>query len=413
MISGQREWELLEKIGFTRIGGSEEEFKAATILKEEVEAMGLPCEVMPFEVNGWDVKKVSLKTPTKEYEAAAVGYCQNTPEEGITAGFYYMEQSEGEVEKNNVKGKIVLTNGYMRYETYKLLCEAGAVGFINFGGDLRDAYQDTDLFTTRELRALMLKHGTLPGVFIRVHDAFELAKENPEEVTLTVIQDTYKKNSHDVITEIKGTQYPDEVIVFTAHYDSVEFSKGVYDNGSGSVINMELLRYFKENPPKRTVRFIWCGSEERGLLGSWAYVNSKEKELENVRFVINVDVAGPVLGQELIFVMAKEEVVSMVKCLAKEVGFSASIRQNIYSSDAIPFADKGIPGINFCRFGVGGTAYIHNRHDTLKFMSAESLEKTTHFVLEFAKRAINGAAFVTEREVPENIKKKVDEYNKK
>lgn len=413
MICGKREWELLEKIGFTRIGGTAEELKAAEILKAEAESIGVEAEIMPFEVNAWDVKKASLKTASREYEVAAMGMCGNTPEEGITAGFYYMEQPEGEVEKTLAKGKIVMTNGYMRYETYKMLVEAGAVGFINFTGDLRDSYEDTDLFTTRELRDIMAKHGKLPGVYMRVHDAFDLVLENPESITMTVIQEEGKSNSHDVIAEIKGTEHPEEVIAFTAHFDSVEFSKGVYDNGAGSVILMELMRHFKEHAPKRTLRFIWCGSEERGLLGSHAYIAQRESELKNIRFVINVDVAGPVLGQERIMVMAEENIVSMVKNLAKEVGFSCSVTQDIYSSDSIPFADKGIPGINFCRFGVAGTAYIHNRHDTLKFMSAESLKKTTDFVLLFAERAINGVAFPAERKVPENIVKKVNEYLKK
>ena len=64
---------------------------------------------------------------------------------------------------------------------------------------------------------------------------------------------------------------------FGAHYDSVDFSKGVYDNGAGSVINMEILRYFKENPPKRTLKFMWYGSEEIGLEGSWAYVKAHKE----------------------------------------------------------------------------------------------------------------------------------------
>ena len=44
--------------------------------------------------------------------------------------------------------------------------------------------------------------------------------------------------------------------------------KGVYDNGAGSVINMEVLRYFKESRPKRTLDLMWYGSEEIGLEGA-------------------------------------------------------------------------------------------------------------------------------------------------
>ena len=50
--------------------------------------------------------------------------------------------------------------------------------------------------------------------------------------------------------------------------------------------------------------------------------------------------------------------------------------QDTYSSDSIPFADNGIPGINVTRFGVPGTAYIHNRYDVIKYLDYKNLQKT-------------------------------------
>ena len=174
----------------------------------------------------------------------------------------------------------------------------------------------------------------------------------------------------------------------------------------------KILNYFKENQPKRTVRFIWTGCEERGLYGSVAYVNKQAKDMDQIRFLINVDVGGPVLGLDRISVMAEENVVSMVKNLANEVGFSCAVKQDIYSGDCIPFGEKGVPSVTFARGGAPGTSYIHNRHDTLKFMSPGALEKTAVFVLEFAKKVINGHAFAIERKVPESIVKKMEEYRK-
>ena len=68
---------------------------------------------------------------------------------------------------------------------------------------------------------------------------------------------------------------------FGGHYDSVYFSSGVHDNLSGSVIVLELLRYFAAHPPRRTLRFCWFGSEEQGLLGSKAYVKAHADELKD------------------------------------------------------------------------------------------------------------------------------------
>ncbi|MFR1479412.1 MAG: M28 family peptidase [Hydrogeniiclostridium mannosilyticum] len=59
----------------------------------------------------------------------------------------------------------------------------------------------------------------------------------------------------------------------------MEFSTGVYDNGAGSVINMEILRWFRSiRPPYSEVHGY--GSEEQGLEGSWAYVRAHAEELK-------------------------------------------------------------------------------------------------------------------------------------
>lgn len=74
---------------------------------------------------------------------------------------------------------------------------------------------------------------------------------------LVLRQDQWKRGeSRNVVAEIPGTDKPEEVLLFSAHYDSVEFSEGAWDNGSGSVTILEICRYFQENPPERTVRFV-------------------------------------------------------------------------------------------------------------------------------------------------------------
>ena len=135
---------------------------------------------------------------------------------------------------------------------------------------------------------------------------------------------------------------------------------------------MKLYEYFVNNTPKRTLKFIWCGSEERGLLGSKAYVNAQtEEELQKIIFNINVDVAGTILGTEYASIMAEQALVDYVDYISNEISFPIVTKQDIYSSDSIPFSDKGIPAINLMRFGRPGTAHIHDRHDTMSFISKE------------------------------------------
>lgn len=401
-------YDFLNKISFTRTSGSEEELKCANIILEEIKKYNLPVELISFEVSKTDFKEVQLVSSNNiKYEVTGYKMGGETTKDGLTAPFYYME-SDDEVSRLNAKGKIVLVNGYLKKPMYEAITKAGAVGFITYAGDVYDDEADIDI---RELREPFMECGKLPGIHMRTIDAMRLVVEQPDKVTIKLIKEDSKTLSHNVITEIKGIEYPNEVIVYTAHYDSVLFSKGAYDNGAGSVIILELLKHFVKNPPKRTVRFVWCGSEERGLLGSKNYVyNLNEEELSKIKLNVNVDVAGTVLGRDSAVILGNDAFVNMVSYLSKEVAFQIAVRKDIYSSDCMPFADKGIPAINFMRFGSGESAHIHNRYDTTHFISSASLENTYSFVKLFSDRIQQYKIFPVDKEIPNDIKEKVDKY---
>lgn len=410
-ICGKREWELLEKIGFTRIAGSPEEEKAAQILKEECDKLGVPAIIQPFEIEQGIVEEATLEILEPfQQEIPVTGYqcAQNTPEEGLEAPFLYVENAD-DVSLSDARGKIVLVNGYMRVPLFRKLMKAGVAGIVTMEGQLRDKREETDL-STRKLRRTLRAFGNVPMVHTRVLDAIDMVRKGACKARLVLKGRTEEWTSHNVIATVLGTEKPEEIVSFGAHYDSVDFSKGVYDNGAGSVINMEVLRYFAENPPKRTLKFMWYGSEEIGLEGSWAYVKAHKEELEAHKLMINVDVGGPVLGVDRITATAEKELASYLEYFVKIHGFAAEVKQGIYSSDSIPFADSGVPGVNFSRDGAPGAAYIHDRFDTLSFLSADMLEKTTRIVLEFGKEMANAALVPVERKIPQNIVEDVEKY---
>lgn len=410
-ICGKREWELLEKIGFTRIAGSPEEEKAAQILKEECDKLGVPAIIQPFEIEQGIVEEATLEILEPfQQEIPVTGYqcAQNTPEEGLEAPFLYVENAD-DVSLSDARGKIVLVNGYMRVPLFRKLMKAGVAGIVTMEGQLRDRREETDL-STRKLRRTLRAFGNVPMVHTRVLDAIDMVRKGACKARLVLKGRTEEWTSHNVIATVLGTEKPEEIVSFGAHYDSVDFSKGVYDNGAGSVINMEVLRYFAENPPKRTLKFVWYGSEEIGLEGSWAYVKAHKEELEAHKLMINVDVGGPVLGVDRITATAEKALAAYLEYFVKIHGFTAEVKQGIYSSDSIPFADSGVPGVNFSRDGAPGAAYIHDRFDTLSFLSADMLEKTTRIVLEFGKEMANAALVPVERKIPQNIVEDVEKY---
>ena len=403
-IDGKRAYELLTRIAYERLAASPEETRAAETLVEELAKFGLHGQVETFSIHDFRMKQAKLEVlePYQAtYEVEGYGLTGSTDGEGLVAELVYAEEA---LEANllDAAGKIVLLNEGLRLDKYKKLSEAKVSGFISIGGQV---WERNDL-PRRSIREPYFKHGKIPGVSILAADALEMVQRGAAKVRLTVVQDEFEADSRNVIAEIRGTRHPEEVVLFAAHYDSVPYSSGANDNGAGSVILMELARKFAALPPARTVRFCWFGSEELGLLGSFAYVKAHEDALDPIKYVINVDVAGGYLGRNVALVTADADVKGYVEVLAKQAGFALGVRQDIYSSDAIPFADRGIPGINFCRFG----APIHNRHDELQYISAERLEEMASFVWQYAEGTVNAAVFPVNKEIPESVKKSLKEY---
>ena len=410
-MDGKRMYGTLEKLNFIRLSTTQGEKRAAQIIADEIRALGVEPVVESFKAPEYEIKqcRFEVTAPFKaEYVATGYGRSGNTPEGGLEAEFEYVEAGE-DIDLADAKGKIVLLSNGAGYECYGRLCKAGVAGFIGTSGSWRDNTEETDL-DLRMLRDPHLEHGKIPGVCIRMEDAVKLINSKPEKVRITLDQYEGEGDSANVIAQITGSKYPDEVIVYTAHYDSVVFSHGMYDNAAGSAINLELLRHFVGNPPLRTVRFIWCGSEERGLLGSKNYIATHADELEKIRLCVNVDLAGPVLGRDTAIVVAEQKLCNYIEYMYKDLGHRMSVRHDIYSSDCIPFADNGIPAVNFVRFGAPGAADCHNRNDDLRPLSAEALEYTAEFVREFSDRMVNAYMFPVAREIPKEIVDKVNKY---
>ena len=410
-ISGKRMMSLLKKLGFERLSTFEGEKKAAEILCDEIRAIGLEPTVETFMAPRYTVTSCALEVTApfnKAIECTGYGFTGNDAKDGIEAEFQYIEGFEP-IDLVGVRGKIVMFTSGMSHTNYEALVKAGAVGFIATAGHFRDKLSETDL-DERLLRSIYTEHGKIPGVCIRVKDALAIIPKHPARVKLTLAQEEGEAESQNVTCEIKGSEHPDEIIVYTAHYDTVRFSKGFFDNSTGSAMVMEMIRHYAENPPKRTVRFVFCGSEERGLLGSKDYVQKHAEELEKFRLCINLDMAGPILGREVANVTAEESLCHALSFMYKEIGYPMLVRQDIYSSDSIPFADKGIPAINFFRTAAPGSSQFHCRYDVIDILSGESLAKTTNFIKYFSDRVVNSTFFPIDRKMPNNMVEKLDKY---
>ena len=100
--------------------------------------------------------------------------------------------------------------------------------------------------------------------------------------------------SYNVIGEIKGSQYPNEIILVGGHLDSWDLGDGAHDDGAGCVQSMEVLRLFKETgyKPKRTIRVVLFMNEENGLRGGRKYAGESQAKGEQHIFALESDAGG-------------------------------------------------------------------------------------------------------------------------
>ncbi len=413
-VSAYRAFALLKDLAYERVSCSESEKKAADVLLSIVQENGVEGQIETFPVQCGRVHHAKLVVTApyeKEYEFTGYERALSTPEGGADYEFYYAEGCE-DAHLANVKGKLVMINGRLGKKAYEKLMKAGAAAILTFDGTTLDRRSETDCDIRKLRETLTEEVGSCVALHMRTVDAVELVRRGAAKIHVELACEDYEGTSQNVCATIPGATYPDEVISFGAHYDSVYFSTGVYDNMSGSVIIMELLRYFAEHRPQRTMKFNWFGSEEQGLLGSKAYVKAHADEMQNHVLMINLDVAAPILGKNAAPVLATEKAVGYVDALMREAGIACETKLDIYSSDCIPFADAGVPAVNLIRFGTMGANYIHDRRDNLKsgYISAEALDITLQQTLLIAKRVDGAKVFPIERKISDEIVKKVDEY---
>ena len=406
-----KSFELLKKLYFVRTGGSKEELLAANIIKNECTQLGVDAQIEAFQVDGYKVEKASLKfiNPDMEIECAGVGMSSSTPLEGVTGEFTYIN-SEADVEIQDVEGKICLIHSkIVGQKLYRRLVEKKAIGLVLCTGSVYDETENVDLdpYMYRERN---YKHGKIPAVCIRMKDAEKVLRAKPEKAEIILIQEELKNDSHNVVATIEGNKYKNEVIAFTAHYDSVSYSKGSYDNATGSTGIMQLLAYFKEHKPERTLKFIWCGSEEMGLLGSIAYCEQHKEELKDYKLCINIDMIGVTLGFDIACCTANNSLVNYINYLGCEKGFAIKARQGVYSSDSTPFADNGVPALSFARISPQGGAVIHSRKDVIDYLEEDNYYKTCDFIAYFAEKMSSSVVFPVEHDIPGNMKEEIEYY---
>lgn len=221
-------------------------------------------------------------------------------------------------------------------------------------------------------------------------------------------------DSENIVAYIEGSEFPNEYIVISAHYDHVgmangEIYNGADDDASGTSAVMEIARLFQKaklagNGPKRTVVFLHCTGEEYGLFGSKYYVNHPLFPLSETICNLNIDMIGRTdykykKEEQYIYLVGSDkisnelhEVSEMMNekyahlILDYEFNAENHPEQIYYRSDHYNFAKKNIPVI----FYYNGThADYHKPTDTVEKIEFDKMRNRIKLIFATAWQIAN------------------------
>jgi len=229
------------------------------------------------------------------------------------------------------------------------------------------------------------------------------------------------KASENVLAYIKGSEFPDEIIVLSAHLDHVGTDKdgnvynGADDDGSGTVALLEMAEAFQKavkdgNGPKRSILFLHVTGEEIGLYGSKYYTENPIFPLANTVVNLNTDMIGRIdpnkadnpnyiyligsdkLSQELHDV--SEAVNKQYTNLELDYTFNDENDPNrfYYRSDHYNFAKNNIPVIFYFN---GVHADYHKMTDTPDKIEYDLMAKRTQLIFQTAWEIANREGRIT------------------
>ena len=220
----------------------------------------------------------------------------------------------------------------------------------------------------------------IPAAAITVEDAMMLHRmqKRGEKLRLRLKMEARTlpdAQSRNVMGEIVGSQFPDQVVVLGGHIDSWDVGQGAMDDAGGVVAAWEAVRLMQKLglKPKRTVRVVGWTNEENGLRGGNGYRDAHRNEVDKHIFAIESD-AGVFKPQGFGFTGSDSAfaIVQQVGKLLEKIGAGTIVRGG-GGADIGPIMALGVPGAGL---NVDGTKYFWYHHtdaDTIDKLDAHEV----------------------------------------
>jgi carboxypeptidase Q len=371
--------ELCDTFG-PRFSGSDNLEKAIDWILAEMNADGLQNVhgekvMVPKWVRGNE--SVVMNSPwKKDLHMLGLGGSISTPQEGITAEVIVVNSFDDLTNRSSeAKGKIVLFN--VPFTSYGKTVQYRSGGAIaaSKAGAVASLIRSVGPYSMNTPHTGGMRYEDdvkkIPHAAITLEDAAMITRmtERGQKVNITLRMEARfdeDSPSRNVIAEIKGSEFPDEVIVLGGHIDSWDVGQGAMDDGGGCVAAWQAVKLMKELGlrPKRTVRVVMWTNEENGLRGGDGYRDAHINDLENHILAMESD-AGVFKPQGFGFSGSDEafDIISDIGKLLDPIE-SGSITKGGGGADIGPIMREGVPGMGLKVEGSKYFWYHHTNADT-------------------------------------------------
>lgn len=309
---------LCKQVG-QRLSGSDNYLKAVKLTQKMLKDAGADTVylqecMVPHWVRGNKEKGEIILSNGKKFplHLTALGNSIGTPANGISASVIEIRSmAELAGREKEIKGKIVFFNFRMDPTNINTFRSYGQSGISRTYGPSIAAKHGAVGALVRSLAINLndIPHTgvtvyndsfpKIPAVAISTNDAEYLSKElKKRSITKAWFSTDCKilpdAKAYNVVGEIKGSEFPQEIVTVGGHLDSWDLAEGANDDGSGVMQSIEVLRTLKALAvrPKRTVRAVMFANEENGGRGGEAYLNEAKAKNEKHIFALESDAGG-------------------------------------------------------------------------------------------------------------------------
>ncbi|HEX4958135.1 MAG TPA: M20/M25/M40 family metallo-hydrolase [Lacibacter sp.] len=310
---------LCKQVG-PRLSGSPQAEKAVRETFRMMKELGAdtvylqPCMV-PHWVRGAKENAVLVNAggQTMELNVCALGNSVGTGKSGIKAEVVEVRSFKqlDSLGEKGIKGKIVFYNYPMNptfVETFRAYGDAGqfrgrgpsmAAKYGAVGVMVRSLASNMDDYPHTGATNYNDSFPKIPAIAVSTRHAEYVSNELKKKNSLQLYFRTECEmlpdvQSYNVIGEIRGTEFPNEIITVGGHLDSWDLGEGAHDDGAGCVQSMEVINVYKRLgiKPKRTIRVVMFMNEENGLRGGRKYAEIAKAENKNHIFALESDAGG-------------------------------------------------------------------------------------------------------------------------